>query len=43
MGPRALGAALRRWHRHDTETAWEDLRVLDGDGVRLRVVRTTTR
>ena len=42
MGPRALGAALRRWHRHDTETAWEDLRLLDGEEPRLRIVRPTS-
>ena len=42
MGPRPLGAALRWWHRHDTETAWGDLRLLDGEEPRLRIVRPTS-
>lgn len=29
MGPLVLGAALRRWHRHDVETSWDDVRLVD--------------
>jgi hypothetical protein len=29
MGPLALGAALRRWHRDDVETGWDDVRLVD--------------
>ena len=29
MGPLVLGAALRWWHRHDVETAWDDVQLVD--------------
>ena len=29
MGPQLLGSALRWWHRHDTETAWSEVRSVD--------------
>jgi hypothetical protein len=29
MGPLVLGAALRRWHRHDVESPWDDVRLVD--------------
>ncbi|MGG5260327.1 hypothetical protein [Phycicoccus avicenniae] len=29
MAPFLLGEALRRWHRHDTESAWEQVQSLD--------------
>lgn len=37
MGPRLLGAALRRWHRHDVETTWEHVRSVDWTASRVHL------
>jgi len=40
MGPALLGAALRRWHRQDTETPWDGVRAVSW---RTSQVQLTTR
>ena len=37
MGPRLLAVALRWWHRHDVETAWDDVRSVDWSAGRLHL------
>ena len=37
MGPLVVGAALRWWHRHDVETAWDDVRGVDWTAGRVQL------
>ena len=40
MGPRALGSAVRWWHRHDVETSWDDVRSVDWTASRVLLGET---